>query len=100
MLIHHVNAPVIRGATTETFALDVLGTKTVTVTFWETFHSIPHVTINVCDITDDTADIINVHVENVATTGFDCKAKVITAGAAGSTAKFKWIAIAPEVFMP
>ena len=85
---------------TETIDISALGTKTQAVTFDMPFRTTPNVIVCLQDISDTTAEILNVEAQNITTTGFNCRAKVITAGGGGSTARFSWFAISKDIYKP
>jgi len=81
--------------TTDAIAIDTTGVKTGSVSFTKTFKTTPVVVLCFHEISDNAADLVNLNVVNVSTTGFTWSFKVMTAGGAGATCRIAWLAMEP-----
>jgi len=91
LLVHEPSRRFEHGQT-DTFAIDATGNISIAVTFRQPFIRTPTVVVSLNDVTDQSARIVNVEAQNVTTTGFNARCRVDVAGAAGSTARFMWMA--------
>jgi len=80
---------------TDAIAIDSTGVKTGSISFTKTFKVAPVVVLCFREISDNAADLVNLNVVSVSTSGFTWSFKVNTAGGAGATCRIAWLAMEP-----